>query len=105
MIESLIIMDRYLLNDILEKRDYMRWRIKIDKLNQEYHQRYKLHRMIDKRDCVMCRHCRFAVWNWRRMPNEYSDRIIHIYNECPIISCFESYKCFRWLNVYLPKNY
>ena len=45
MIESLIIMDRYLLNDILEERDYMEWRRLIGELNNEYGNIIPVHRI------------------------------------------------------------
>ena len=72
MNESLIIMDRYLLNDILEERDYIEWRDKIDELNKEYHRRVyygtnmrKSICILEKRECIRCQWCRYPLWDFR----------------------------------------
>ncbi len=55
-------MDRYLLNDILEGRDYSIWRDKINEVNKEYHDKVYYD---DGYKCLRCRRSAMLLWNWR----------------------------------------
>ncbi len=54
-------MDRYLLIEILENRDYLDWRGLINQLNKEYHNRY----YSDNMEVIKCQRCNYVLWNWR----------------------------------------
>ncbi len=91
-------MDRYLLNDILEYRDYMGWRAIIDKLNEEYHDKvYYGEPGKNWGECLRCRRSKTDLWNWRR-GSHGEGQISHLNY------ANNRYKCI-WLDVKLPKNY
>ncbi len=90
-------MDRYLLNDILEYRDYMRWRKLIDEVNKEYHDKVYY---SDIWKCLRCQRNGLGLWHWRGTGNYYGSKFgISHYSRAN-----NRYKCRR-LNIDLPKNY
>ncbi len=90
-------MDRYLLNDILEYRDYSIWRDKIDEVNKEYHDKVYYD---EEWKCLICKRSHMGIWNWSggRGWRHYGKYIYH--------SCFKNNgREWTYSNVKLPKNY
>ncbi len=99
-------MDRYLLNDILEERDYSTWKVLIDEVNKEYHDKLYYGTGGSNCECLRCRKCRAMLWNWRYydiIGIEDDDDQVWIYN----VYINKSRCCYYYkgLDIELPKNY
>ncbi len=66
-------MNKYVIEDILEMRDYIDWRELIKLINKEYHSGYYL----DETQVLRCAQCGATSWNWRSIPLLYSNNLIH----------------------------
>ncbi len=89
-------MDQYLLNDILEQRDHLAWRDKINKINKEYHDKIYYE---GRWKCLRSRRSGMFLWNWRNnRRNIYGSKIYHLH-------CANN--GYEWVCLYvdLPKNY
>ncbi len=94
-------MDRYLLNDILEYRnymvwkDYLVWRDKINGVNKDYHDKVYFD---DVYECLRCQRTDILLWNWEhKWEYYYKTNIYHFSFEN------DGYEC-TCLDVKLPEN-
>ncbi len=118
MIESLSSknnpMNKYLLDDILNDRDYMEWREKINQVNGEYHNKLYYCEEIDD-EGVSCTCCATYLWNWRLKDDIDDDWVRNIKFNVYGGSCRvgEGYcdgliyccRCSSTFDINLPKNY
>ncbi len=75
LIESLIIlnMNKYLIDEILETKDYLEWKAFINKVNEEYHKKFYCCSGV-----IYCQFCKTHIWNWRTWGR--NDTIYYIYD-------------------------
>ena len=109
-------MDRYLLSEILDYRDYLEWRKLISQVNKEYHHEFYYGCVrYSSIECLRCRNCDLELWNHRcrncdlELWNHRSYRIYQIRKMRP--DCYDVFyirKMNDEFNCYdgnLPKNY
>ena len=94
-------MDRYLLNDILEGRDYSIWRDKINEVNKEYHDKVYYGKNGPYDYAIRCRQRLDALWNWRNYKKGTWGGIYHVSFVYFNRYCYED----RILDIKLHKNY
>ena len=54
-------MNKYLMAEILEVKDYLEWKEFINKVNEEYHDNFH----YDSFNSIIWQRCHNILWNWR----------------------------------------